>query len=139
MKELLKAKARPLLIIRKMTPASEALPVHRCFHHLQERLSPLVSVTTGKVHPWVPRTLLAYHLLIVYQLDELARHYHQVLPSVVATTYYQITIDPWIGSPDQGNISIETRRERFGKFIGLSKDIMQNRPFDGDTKADVAN
>lgn len=122
-----------------MPLASEALPVHRCFHHLQTRLSPLVSVTTGNVHPWFPRTLLAYHLLTVDQLDELARHYHQVLPSVASTTYYPITIDPWIGSPDQGNISIETRRERFGKFIGLSKDIMQNRPFDGDTKADVAN
>ncbi|KAI9044557.1 uncharacterized protein KD926_000468 [Aspergillus affinis] len=88
-------------------------------NHLQTPLCPLVSSTTGLQHPGFPCTILAYHLLTSPQLDDLARHYHQVYPPVAATSYYPVTIPPWVGTSDESGVDLDTKRRRFGRFIGL--------------------
>ncbi|KAJ5306696.1 hypothetical protein PENANT_c003G10504 [Penicillium antarcticum] len=87
--------------------------------HLQQRLSPLVSVTTEEYHPDFPETLLAYNVLTMEQLDDLARHFHQVYPPLPVSKKYPFPIQPWIGTPGEKDVDLETRRRRFGKFIGL--------------------
>ena len=93
--------------------------LHNVLEHLRQPLCPLVSSSTGQVHPQFPRTLVAYHLLTLQQLDDLARHYHQMLPPTVETGYYIITMTPWLGAWDEAEIGIHTRRRHFGQFIGL--------------------
>lgn len=88
-------------------------------HHLSSLLHPLVSSTTGRPHPDFPATLLAYHLLTASQLDSLAVHFHQVWPPVPATSWYPIRIAPWIGTPEEKDVDLTTKRRRFGQFIGL--------------------
>ncbi|PWY72455.1 hypothetical protein BO94DRAFT_560025 [Aspergillus sclerotioniger CBS 115572] len=88
--------------------------------HLRTPLHPLISSTTGLTHPDFPSSLLTYHLLTSTQLDNLARHFHQFYPPVRPTFWYPITIPPWLGTADQGNVDLETKRRRFGRFIGLS-------------------
>ncbi|KAA8642263.1 hypothetical protein EYZ11_006667 [Aspergillus tanneri] len=87
--------------------------------HLQTPLCPLVSSTTGLEHPEFPPTLLAFHLLTSSQLDDLARHYHQVWPPVPATLCYPVTIRPWVGTDLESETNLQTKRRRFGRFIGL--------------------
>lgn len=87
-------------------------------HHLTP-LRPYVSVTTKLPHPDFPATLLAYHLLTSAQLDSLARHYHQVWPPAPDTANYPKTIPAWVGAPNEHEVDIETKRRRFGRFIGL--------------------
>ncbi|KAL1967168.1 hypothetical protein VTN77DRAFT_3459 [Rasamsonia byssochlamydoides] len=87
--------------------------------HLSRPLCPLVSITTGQPHPSFPRTILAYHLLTSEQLDDLARHYHQVWPPVPETFGYPIRVPAWIGTPDEERVDIETKRRRIGRFVGL--------------------
>ncbi|RAL09258.1 uncharacterized protein BO97DRAFT_458412 [Aspergillus homomorphus CBS 101889] len=101
----------------RTTPTLEAITTH-----LRTKLYPLVSSTTGHEHPAFPRTLLAFHCLTHAQLDALARHFHQVYPPVAATGFYPITVPPWVGtdrSSGRGNVDLETKRRRFGRFIGL--------------------
>lgn len=78
---------------------------------------------TGLQHTDFPRTLLSFHLLTSAQLDELARHYHQVWPPVPATFYYPMRIPAWVAQVDgqmqPGRVDLETKRRRFGRFIGL--------------------
>ncbi|KAE8382262.1 Arabinanase/levansucrase/invertase [Aspergillus bertholletiae] len=98
---------------------------HPCFAltlaHLRSHLYPLVSSTTALAHPEFPTTLLAYHLLTSRQLDELAIHYHQVWPPTPATSYYPVVIPPWVGTENEKGVDIETKRRRFGRFIGLQR------------------
>ncbi|KAJ5152461.1 hypothetical protein N7492_009741 [Penicillium capsulatum] len=96
--------------------------------YLQTPLSPLVSTTTGHCHPSFPANVLAYHLLTLQQLDELAIHYHQVLPATVETEEYGFAMEPWIGAPDEAHVDIDTRRKRFGRFIGLNIDDQAQNP-----------
>ncbi|KAF7116251.1 hypothetical protein CNMCM5793_004327 [Aspergillus hiratsukae] len=86
---------------------------------LRTPLCPLVSSTTGQQHPEFPKTLLAYHLLTSRQLDNLARHFHQVWPPVDATTAYPVSIPAWIGAQGEESVDLRTKRRRFGRFIGL--------------------
>ncbi|KAL1985732.1 hypothetical protein VTN96DRAFT_7480 [Rasamsonia emersonii] len=88
-------------------------------HHLSRPLCPLVSITTGRAHPSFPRTILAYHLLTSTQLDDLARHYHQIWPPVPETFGYPIRVRAWIGTPEEKSVDIETKRRRIGRFFGL--------------------
>ncbi|GIK07414.1 hypothetical protein Aspvir_003078 [Aspergillus viridinutans] len=87
--------------------------------HLRTRLCFLVSSTTGQQHPEFPKTLLAYHLLTNRQLDDLARHFHQVWPPVEATRAYPVSIPAWIGTQGEKSVDLQTKRRRFGRFIGL--------------------
>ncbi|BCR90759.1 uncharacterized protein ACHE_60645A [Aspergillus chevalieri] len=98
--------------------------------HLRTPLHPLVSATTGLQHPFFPKSLLSYHLLTSSQLDELARHYHQVTPPVLGTFSYPVTIPAWVpprangkrsryGSEELMDVDLKTKRRRFGRFIGL--------------------
>ncbi|EYE95983.1 uncharacterized protein EURHEDRAFT_43256 [Aspergillus ruber CBS 135680] len=95
--------------------------------HLRITLHPLISATTGLQHPYFPRTLLSYHLLTSDQLDELARHYHQVTPPVPGTFSYPVAIPAWVDAHvhAHGNeymmdeVDLKTKRRRFGRFIGL--------------------
>ncbi|KAE8354141.1 hypothetical protein BDV28DRAFT_91958 [Aspergillus coremiiformis] len=111
----------------KTSTAEEAPPkrLHSYFRptltHLRSRLYPLVSSTTALPHPEFPPTLLAYHLLNSRQLDDLAIHYHQVWPPVPATSYYPVVIPPWVGTENEKNVDLETKRRRFGRFIGLQR------------------
>ena len=88
-------------------------------HHLQQRLKPLVSVTTDQTHPDFPQTLLAYNLLTMEQVDNLARHFHQVWPPLPHSGDYPVPIRPWLGTLGEKGVDLETKRRRFGRFIGL--------------------
>ncbi|KAK5449708.1 hypothetical protein LTS15_008783 [Exophiala xenobiotica] len=99
--------------------------------HLRAPLVPLISVTNGLPHPSFPTTLLQYHLLTHEQLDCMARWYHQVDPPVDETFMYPAWIPAWtsmhLGDGDSsaahnegdGDVNLETKRRRFGRFIGL--------------------
>jgi hypothetical protein len=112
-------------------PASAAMPTpplqrkrfhpcfQRCLEYLTRPLVPLVSVTTGQPHPAFPRTILAFHLLTSDQLDDLSRHYHQVWPPVPETFNYPIHIPAWVGTGKEGEADLDTKRRRFGRFVGL--------------------
>ncbi|WDK14187.1 hypothetical protein CGRA01v4_05468 [Colletotrichum graminicola] len=78
------------------------------------RLAPLVQMSTGAIHPAFPATLLNFWLLTEDQLDDLARFYHQRSPS------------PWSGQYPcpitwQSGLSLEEKRRKIGKFIGLRR------------------
>ncbi|KAI9934481.1 hypothetical protein MW887_000095 [Aspergillus wentii] len=87
--------------------------------HMRTPLCPLVSATTGLHHPHFPTTILAYHLLTSQQLDDLARHFHQVWPPCSATYYYPVSFPAWLGTDHETTVDIHTKRRRFGRFIGL--------------------
>lgn len=97
-----------------LQPAYQSL-----LQHLATPLRPFVSCVEGQTHPDFPLNLLSYHLLTSTQLDNLARHYHQVSPSVAETTWYPNTIPAWIGTSEESSLELETKRRRFGRFIGL--------------------
>jgi hypothetical protein len=75
-------------------------------------LAPLVRLTTGEIHPAFPETILQYWLLTDSQLEELAHFYHQRTPCEF-TQYYPKPI-PW-----SCNLTLEEKRRRWGRFIGL--------------------
>ncbi|KAK2069366.1 hypothetical protein P8C59_003952 [Phyllachora maydis] len=75
-------------------------------------LAPLVQLTTGQVHPAFPATLLGFWLLTDEQLDGLAAFYHQRTPCRW-TAYYPCPIT-W-----RAGLSLEEKRRKIGKFIGL--------------------
>ncbi|KAK3934486.1 hypothetical protein QBC46DRAFT_76464 [Diplogelasinospora grovesii] len=75
-------------------------------------LAPLVQLTTGLVHPAFPATLLSFWLLTDDQLDALATFYHQRTPCRW-TLHYPCPIS-W-----PRGLSIEEKRRKIGKFIGL--------------------
>ncbi|KAJ9609390.1 hypothetical protein H2200_005717 [Cladophialophora chaetospira] len=93
--------------------------------HLRSGLVPLISVSTGLPHPQFPTSLLQYHLLTHEQLDSLARWYHQVEPAVEETFQYPTCIPAWTGlypsrTRDEAlSVDLETKRRRWGRFIGL--------------------
>lgn len=94
--------------------------LQKTINHLLTPLNPLISVSTGQTHPSFPPNLLSYRLLTSSQLDDLARHYHQVYPPVQETAWYPVTIPPWIGVDGDGKgVDLATKRRRFGRFIGL--------------------
>jgi hypothetical protein len=76
------------------------------------QLAPLVQLTTGAVHPSFPRTLLAFWLLTDAELDSLAHFYHQRTPCAWTSQY------PCPVSWPPG-LSIEEKRRKLGRFIGL--------------------
>ena len=86
---------------------------------LRAPLTPLISCSTGETPPQFPPTLLAYHLLTSNQLDALARHFHQVWPPMPQTSSYPVRIPAWLGTPQEAAVDLETKRRRFGRFIGL--------------------
>ncbi|KAI1383205.1 uncharacterized protein F4822DRAFT_434324 [Hypoxylon trugodes] len=75
-------------------------------------LAPLVQLTTGEIHPAFPGTLLNFWLLTDAQLEELAHFYHQRTPCRW-TFHYPCPI-AW-----SSEISLEEKRRRIGRFIGL--------------------
>ncbi|KAF3762399.1 hypothetical protein M406DRAFT_341632 [Cryphonectria parasitica EP155] len=75
-------------------------------------LAPLVQLTSGHVHPAFPSTLLNFWLLTDAQLDEIAHFYHQRTPSPW-TRHYPCPIT-WVEG-----LSLEEKRRKIGKFIGL--------------------
>jgi len=93
--------------------------------HLRTPLVPLVSASTDLPHPCFPQSLLQYHLLTHEQLDSLARWYHQVEPAVEETGWYPTRIQPWTSLDNQSQtrsqeqVGLETKRRRWGRFIGL--------------------
>ncbi|KAJ5372078.1 hypothetical protein N7517_004084 [Penicillium concentricum] len=87
--------------------------------HLAAQLWPLVNCETGLHHPDFPPNMLAYNLLTSEQVDNLARHFHQVYPPIPATFDYPIHITPWIGTPEEKTLDLPTRLKRLGRFFGL--------------------
>lgn len=75
-------------------------------------LAPLVQLTTGRVHPSFPSTLLRFWLLTDAELEGLAHFYHQRTPC--RWTFHYPCPVAW----DQG-LALEEKRRRIGKFIGL--------------------
>lgn len=99
-------------------------------NYLNTPLFPLVSITSGLQHPDFPPNLLAFHVLTSTQLDNLARHYHQVWPPVEHTSRYPTTIPAWVGAPNEQDVDLETKRRRFGTFIGLQGCEDDDEPVD---------
>ncbi|EKV17448.1 Arabinanase/levansucrase/invertase [Penicillium digitatum] len=113
----------PLLIKYAKVPFRESPNFHPHFipllRHLSSHLWPLVNCETGLEHLDFPRNMLAYNLLTSEQVDNLARHFHQVYPPVPATFNYPTYITPWIGTSEETTIDLPTRIKRMGKFFGL--------------------
>ncbi|KAH6646417.1 hypothetical protein BKA67DRAFT_696274 [Truncatella angustata] len=75
-------------------------------------LAPLVQLTTGRVHPAFPGTLLGFWLLTEGELEGLAHFYHQRTPCRWTSHYpCPVAWDPAAGT--------EEKRRRIGRFIGL--------------------
>ncbi|KAI9792582.1 MAG: hypothetical protein M1816_002102 [Peltula sp. TS41687] len=92
---------------------TKASPLFRLkINQLRLPLSPLVSVTTGRAHPWFPRIILSFWLLTEEQLDELAAFYHQRRVGRWSDAY-PVSVK-WDDGAD-----LETKRRRFGRFVGL--------------------
>jgi hypothetical protein len=90
--------------------------------HLARKLHPLVSYSTGLIHPYFPKSVLAFNLLTSAQLDALALHFHQVYPPRRETFLYPLPIKPWLttnGFLRDLGVDTEVKRRRFGKFMGL--------------------
>jgi hypothetical protein len=105
---------------RTRTGKSNAHPHFQSLvRHLNSRLAPLVSTTSGQLHPDFPKTMLAFNLLTSSQLDKLAHHFHQTWPLTSASWQYPSQMSPWIGTPEERDTSLYTKRKRFGSFIGL--------------------
>lgn len=64
--------------------------------------------------------MLAYNLLTLEKVDNLARHYHQIWPPEPASFNYPVYIKPWIGTPEEKTLELSTRVRRLGRFFGLS-------------------
>jgi len=107
----------PILNQKSLESSIPAELLQPYLDHLSTPLQPLVSCIEGRVHPDFPRTLLQYHLLTSNQLDNLAWHFHQISPPIPEFAYYPIRVTPWLVS--RQNIDLETKRRRFGRFIGL--------------------
>lgn len=124
----------PRLVVREPPTATQQYLV-AALTHLIQPLIPLVSITTGLPHPEFPRTLLSYHLLTHEQLDRLARFYHQTIDAGWERWMYPSPLvwgKSWCGSqpvhaPSAQNmlsnrrilVDLETKRRRWGRFIGL--------------------
>lgn len=112
--------AQPVNNVRALDVDLAIDPAYNTFlQRLASPLRPFVSCVDGQAHPDFPPNLLAYHLLTAEQLDNLALHYHQVFPPIHETACYPRPIPAWIGAEDEANIDLETKRRRFGHFIGL--------------------
>jgi hypothetical protein len=79
---------------------------------MARRLSPFVQVNTGHPHPSFPKTLLAFWLLTEVELDSMALFFHQADGSWLRGEYPCPV--PW-----SHESSLETKRRRFGRFIGI--------------------
>jgi len=87
--------------------------------YLGQKVHPLVSCITAQIPPDFPQIMLSYHLLTNNQLDNLAQYFHQTSPPVSETFMYPAPIQkPWIGIEAE-DVDLETKRRRFGRFIGL--------------------
>ncbi|RDW81728.1 uncharacterized protein DSM5745_05285 [Aspergillus mulundensis] len=90
--------------------------------HLARKLHPLVSYSTGRTHPYFPKSILAFNLLTSAQLDALALHFHQVYPPRRESFRYPLPVKPWLttnGFVRDLGVDTEVKRRRFGRFIGL--------------------
>ncbi|KAJ5731401.1 uncharacterized protein N7483_005909 [Penicillium malachiteum] len=100
------------------------IPPHPDFRRLIEILSqplhPLRSCTSNQAPANFPKTLFAWQVLTHEQLDGLARFFHQTSPPTSETKNYPLPIDkPWVGPKADPSVTVETKRLRFGRFIGL--------------------
>lgn len=76
------------------------------------KLSPLVQITSGQIHPAFPKQILQFWLLTDAQLDDMAHFYHQRSPNEWSRQY-PCPVN-W-----GANLSLEDKRRKIGKFIGL--------------------
>lgn len=112
-----------------LSPSTQQRKAHYQYSidHLRAPLVPLISVTNGLAHPQFPKSLLQYHLLTHEQLDSLACWYHQVFPPVEETFKYPAWVPAWtslpcppgVAGPNLDPVDLETKRRRWGRFIGL--------------------
>lgn len=102
--------------VRGVKPHRRRLRPHPDFKaklaSMRTRLWPMVQISTGAVHPAFPRTILHFWLLTEAQLDSIAIFYHQCYPSPL-TTLYPCPVT-WTE-----NLTMEEKRRKIGKFIGL--------------------
>jgi hypothetical protein len=100
---------RNTLMKRRMARKPE---LKRKLRDMSIQLSPLVQITTGLVHPSFPRKMIQFWLLTDRELEDMAHFYHQRTPSAWSSQYpCPIT---W-----NSNLSLEEKRRKLGKFIGL--------------------
>lgn len=100
---------------------------------LSQRLEPLVDCISGQIPADFPDTLLAYQLLTHKQLDNLACFFQQTAPATQETLFYPAPMQkPWIGTRAERGVALDTKRRRFGRFIGLrgcESPTVENCPF----------
>ena len=106
-----------------MTPAriQKSPALSNKISEMRLKLSPLVRITTGHVHPSFPKTLLHYWLLMDSQLDDLALFYHQRPeadgPEAGVKSRWASQYPKEMGWRE--GMGLEEKRRRWGKFIGL--------------------
>ncbi|CAK7199607.1 hypothetical protein SEUCBS139899_002290 [Sporothrix eucalyptigena] len=81
--------------------------------HMAQQLHPLVNAGTGAIHPAFPMTIVQFWLLTDDQLNALASFYHQRTPHALKECYPCPVYWPRHG------LSLEDKRRKFGRFIGL--------------------
>ncbi|KAJ5622374.1 hypothetical protein N7528_005606 [Penicillium herquei] len=92
----------------------------RLIEIFNQPLHPLRSCTSNQSPANFPKTLFAWQVLTHEQLDDLARFFHQTSPPTSETRNYPLPIDkPWVGPKADPFVTLETKRLRFGRFIGL--------------------
>ncbi|CAK7215274.1 hypothetical protein SCUCBS95973_002426 [Sporothrix curviconia] len=98
------------LAARRMArrPALEAK-----LQHMAQTLQPLVHAATGDVHPYFPLTIVQFWLLNDEKLNSLASFYHQRTPHALKNCY------PCPVSWPRRGLTLEDKRRKFGRFIGL--------------------
>lgn len=109
--------------------ASPSKPPKKNAHHpsfdpllefLGHPLEPIVGCTSGLIPVDFPSSILSYQLLTHEQLDNLACFFQQTSPPTQETLSYPAPIEkPWIGKSAERGVSLDTKRRRFGHFIGL--------------------
>lgn len=88
-------------------------------HYLAQPLQQIVHCMSGEKAQDSPNNLLQFNLISAAQLDRLALFFDQIWPPAPQTYLYPRLLEPWIGLPNEDEIDLQTRRDRFGQFIGL--------------------
>jgi hypothetical protein len=63
--------------------------------------------------------MLTFNVLTSAQPDKLAHNFHQTWPLTSASWQNPSQMSPWIGTPQERDTSMYTKRTRFGLFICL--------------------
>lgn len=113
--------------ISQSPPPNPPLPYLRV--PLDTSIAELVSCY-GKSHIHFPKNLEEYYQLDSAKLDSLIVVFQQIRPQTTETRRYPTIVDPWLTYNYKERtwytdaIDIESKRCRFGEFIGLTDELV---------------